>query len=88
MRFALDTGVADSIGLRREFMLAFPEGKLRRSKRPRPLSDDVFEHLISPTNMKLLSAQDPNDMGIEDIWFIQIRVGRRIGEVVDLASTA
>lgn len=84
MRFALDTGVADSIGLRREFMLAFPEGKLRHSKRPRPLSDDVFEHLISPTNMKLLSARDPNDMGIEDIWFIQIRVGRRIGEVVNL----
>uniref|UniRef100_UPI003F58F9C3 tyrosine-type recombinase/integrase n=1 Tax=Mycolicibacterium neoaurum TaxID=1795 RepID=UPI003F58F9C3 len=84
MRFALDSGVADSVGLRRGFMLAFPEGKQRHSKRPRPLSDDVFEHLISPTNMKLLAAQDPNDMGIGDIWFIQIRVGRRIGEVVNL----
>ena len=58
---------------RRDFMLAFPEGKMRHSKRPRPLSDDVFEHLISPTNMQLLAARDPNDLGIEDIWSIQIR---------------
>ncbi len=84
MRYALDSGLSDGIGLRRDFMLAFPEGKQRHSKRPRPLSDDVFEHLISPTNMKLLAAKDPNDLGIEDIWFIQIRVGRRIGEVVNL----
>jgi integrase len=84
MRYALDSGAADVIGLRREFMLAFPEGKTRYSKRPRPLSDDVFEHLISPANMKLLASRDPNDLGIEDIWFIQIRVGRRIGEVVNL----
>lgn len=84
MRYALDSGVADAIGLRRDFMLAFPEGKVQRSKRPRPLSDDVFEHLISPANMELLAARDPNDFGIEDIWFIQIRVGRRIGEVVNL----
>ncbi len=84
MRYALDSGIADAIGLRRDFMLAFPEGKQRHSKRPRPLSDDVFEHLISPANMKLLAARDPNDLGIEDIWFIQIRVGRRIGEVVNL----
>ncbi|GLP79748.1 tyrosine-type recombinase/integrase [Mycobacterium antarcticum] len=84
MRYALDSGIADTIGLRREFMLAFPEGKQRHSKQPRPLSDDVFEHLISPANMKLLAARDPNDLGIEDIWFIQIRVGRRIGEVVNL----
>lgn len=84
MRYALDSGVADAIGLRRDFMLAFPEGKLQHSKRPRPLSDDVFEHLISPANMKLLAARDPNNLGIEDIWFIQIRVGRRIGEVVNL----
>ncbi|MGV7445633.1 hypothetical protein PJH48_29050, partial [Mycobacterium kansasii] len=27
MRYALDSGVADAIGLRRDFMLAFPEGK-------------------------------------------------------------
>ena len=84
MRYALDSGIADTIGLRRDFMLAFPEGKQRHSKRPRPLSDDVFEHLISPANMKLLATRDPNDLGIEDIWFIQIRVGRRIGEVVNL----
>lgn len=84
MRYALDSGVAESVGLRRDFMLAFPEGKMRHSKRPRPLSDDVFEHLISSTNMQLLAARDPNDLGIEDIWFIQIRVGRRIGEVVNL----
>lgn len=84
MRYALDSGVADTIGLSRDFMLAFPEGKLQNPKRPRPLSDDVFEHLISPTNLKLLAATDPNNLGIEDIWFIQIRVGRRIGEVVNL----
>lgn len=84
MRFAMESGAAEAIGLGRDFMLAFPEGKMRHSKRPRPLSDDVFEHLISPTNMKLLAARDPNDLGIEDIWFIQIRVGRRIGEVVNL----
>ncbi|TXI54394.1 tyrosine-type recombinase/integrase [Mycolicibacterium mageritense] len=84
MRYALDSGIADAIGLPREFMLVFPEGKTRYSKRPRPLTDDVFEHLISPANMNLLAATDPNDLGIEDIWFIQIRVGRRIGEVVNL----
>lgn len=84
MRYALESGIADAIGLRREFMLVFPEGRTQYSKRPRPLSDDVFKHLISPANMKLLAARDLNDLGIEDIWFIQIRVGRRIGEVVNL----
>lgn len=84
MRYALESGIADAVGLRREFMLVFPEGKTQYSKRPRPLSDDVFEHLISPANMELLAASDLNDLGIEDIWFIQIRVGRRIGEVVNL----
>ncbi|WP_276761772.1 tyrosine-type recombinase/integrase [Mycolicibacter arupensis] len=84
MRFALESGVADTIGLPRDFMRVFPEGKTQYSKRPRPLSDDVFEHLISPANMKRLAAKDPNSLGIEDIWFIQIRVGRRIGEVVNL----
>ncbi|MEB3049044.1 tyrosine-type recombinase/integrase [Mycolicibacter sp. MYC123] len=84
MRYALESGIADVIGLRREFMLVFPEGRTQYSKRPRPLSDEVFKHLISPTNMKLLAAKDINDLGIEDIWFIQIRVGRRIGEVVNL----
>lgn len=84
MRYALESGVADAIGLPREFLLVFPEGKARHSRRPRPLTDDAFENLISPTNMKLLAARDPNDLGIEDIWFIQVRVGRRIGEVVNL----
>ena len=40
--------------------------------------------LSDPANIALLDARDPRDGGVADIWSIQVRCGRRIGEVVNL----
>ncbi len=40
--------------------------------------------LGDPADLALLAQRDPHDNGIADIWRIQLRRGRRIGEVVKL----
>jgi len=82
MRWALEEGTPT--GLPREFIVAIPAGETRASNNPRPFSDPVFRALGDPANIALLAARDPRDNGIADIWRIQLRCGRRIGEVVRL----
>jgi len=84
MRWAMDTGAADAVGLAREFIVAIPVGGAVSFKNPRPFSDPVLRELSDPANIRLLDARDPNDGGIADIWSIQVRCGRRINEVIRL----
>jgi integrase len=84
MRWGLERGATDAQGLPREFVVHFPPGGGVPSRRPRPLPDDVYSALVDPANCQLLNDQDRNDLGIADIWFIQVRCGRRIGEVIGL----
>jgi integrase len=84
MRWGLDRGASDTIGLNREFAVHFPPGGGVPARRPRPLADNVYRALTDPNNCQLLDDQDRGDLGIADIWFIQIRCGRRIGEVIGL----
>jgi integrase len=84
LRWALESGAAHPAGLPREFIVAFPFGGAPSSKNPRPFSDSVLAALSAPTNIALLDARDTRDGGVADIWSIQVRCGRRIGEVVNL----
>lgn len=84
MRWAMDTGTAEAIGLPREFMVAVPTGGAPSFKNPRPFSDDVLRALTDPANIASLADLDPNDGGLADIWSIQVKCGRRISEVITL----
>jgi integrase len=82
MRWALEQGRPGAPP--RDFLVAFPPGQARTRRNPRPFSDDVLRALGDPANLALLARRDPRDNGIADIWRIQLRCGRRIGEVVRL----
>jgi integrase len=82
MRWALEEG--SPAGLPREFITAIPAGQATFRRNPRPFSDPVLQALGDPANIALLAGRDPRDNGIADIWRIQLRCGRRIGEVVKL----
>jgi integrase len=85
LRGMLETGAAQQLDLNRAFILQFPRSVNPPTKHgPRPLEDDEYDLLADPASAAILSAQDPNDIGVEDIWFIQQRAGRRITEVVQV----
>ena len=84
LRWALESGAAATAQLPREFVVAIPFGRSPSSKNPRPFSDPVLATLSDPANIALLDGWDPHDGGLADIWSIQVRCGRRIGEVVKL----
>ena len=68
----------------REFITALPAGETKTRRNPRPFSDPVLQALGDPASIALLAGRDPHDNGVADIWRIQLRCGRRIGEVVRL----
>ena len=82
MRWSLEHDRPD--GPPREFIVAFPAGQAKARRNPRPFSDPVLQVLGDPANLALLAGRDPNDNGVADIWRVQLRCGRRIGEVVNL----
>jgi len=84
MRHAMDSGAAATAQLQREFIVTLPFGGALSHRNPRPFSDPVLRELSDPANIKLLDKRDPHDGGFADIWSIQVRCGRRIGEVVKL----
>lgn len=84
MRWAMDSGAATKVGLPREFIVAIPFGGAASFKNPRPFTDSVLRELSDPANIALLAEMDGRDIGLADIWSIQVRCGRRIGEVVKL----
>ncbi len=84
MRWALDTGVAEAIRLPRAFIVSIPRGGTVLHRNPRPFSDEVLREVSDPANIALLDAMDPHDVGLADVWSIQVRCGRRIGEILGL----
>lgn len=84
MRWAMESGAATAAGLGRQFIVAIPYGGAVSFKNPRPFTDPVLRELSDPANIALLDGMDPHDNGLADMWSIQVRCGRRMGEVVKL----
>ena len=84
LRDALDTGVADQLGLDREFITALPTaGATTGRTARRPFPDEVAQALAAEANLAELAATyDLNDNGARDIWETTVTTGRRIGEVI------
>ncbi len=84
LRDALDTGVADKLGLDREFITALPTaGATTGRTARRPFPDEVAQALAAEANLAELAATyDLNDNGARDIWETTVTTGRRIGEVI------
>jgi integrase len=85
LRDALESGAADRIGLRREFITAIPTagGSPLRARRPFP--DDVARALADETNLaRLAEVYDPHDQGLRDAWEAIVVTGRRVSEILRL----
>jgi integrase len=85
LRGAMDSGEAERLGLRREFITAIPAagGTPRRARRPFP--DEVARALADEGNLTRLAADhDPDDQGMRDIWETIVCTGRRVSEVLRL----
>jgi integrase len=85
LRGAMDSGAAEHLGLRREFITAIPAagGTPRRARRPFP--DEVARALADEANLARLAADhDPDDQGMRDIWETIVSTGRRVNEVLRL----
>ncbi|MGH3122259.1 MAG: tyrosine-type recombinase/integrase [Streptosporangiaceae bacterium] len=85
LRGAMDTGAAERLGLRREFITAVPAagGTPRRARRPFP--DEVARALADDVNLARLAADhDPDDQGMRDIWETLVSTGRRVNEILRL----
>ncbi|WP_308165546.1 site-specific integrase [Nocardia noduli] len=67
------------------FILSLPRFPAAKKKpRPRPLSYDDFQMMVSPDNLRALDALDNDDIGCSDIWLTQAFQGGRIGETINL----
>lgn len=85
MRWALDEGHAERLGLPVDFITAFPYGNIRPASPRQPFSDDVARALVDKQNRCQLAADhDANDVGIRDIWEAMVFTGRRSCEIVGL----
>ncbi|GAA4727369.1 hypothetical protein Prum_068790 [Phytohabitans rumicis] len=85
MRDALDSGVADRLGLDRQFLTGLPAGEGLPVRARRPFPDEVARALADETNLgRLAEHHDPADHGLRDIWETLITTGRRIGEVLEV----
>ena len=86
LRDAMDSGTADRIGLRREFIVTVPTaGAATGRTARRPFPDDVARALADEGNLRhLAEIHDPVDRGLRDIWETTVITGRRIGEVLHL----
>ena len=85
LREAMDSGAAECLGLRREFITAIPAagGTPRRARRPFP--DEVARALAEEANLTRLAADhDPDDQGMRDIWETILSTGRRVNEILQL----
>jgi hypothetical protein len=85
LRWALDAGDADRIGLDRGFIVALPHGGGMIHRTRAPFTDEAARALASEANLSRLAAGfDPLDRGIRDIWEIIVTTGRRCSEVTEL----
>jgi integrase len=85
LRDAMDSGVAERLGLGREFITAIPSARHRRSQARRPFPDEVARALADEANLARFAAgYDPEDQGMRDIWETIVCTGRRVSEVIRL----
>lgn len=85
MRFALDTGRAEELGLSRKFIVALPTGRTPTQKARRPFPDPVARALADQANLQMLADRyDPNNHGLRDAWEALVFTGRRANEVLQL----
>ncbi|MFE6380577.1 tyrosine-type recombinase/integrase [Streptomyces roseolus] len=85
LRWALDTGLAEEIGLSRKFIVALPNSGAQRERARRPFPDPVARALADQGNLQVLADRyDPNDRGLRDAWETLVFTGRRCNEVLKL----
>lgn len=84
LRDAMDNGVAERLGLDREFITAIPTaGATTGRTARRPFPDEVARALADEANLaRLAESHDVNDSGMRDVWEATVITGRRIGEVL------
>ncbi|AEV81195.1 Transposase B [Actinoplanes sp. SE50] len=86
MRWALERGETDRIGLNRDFVVAFPSMGTGTHRTRSPFTDDVAQALAAEDNLRRFAdVHDPADRGLRDIWEIIIVTGRRASEVIKLS---
>jgi site-specific recombinase XerD len=82
---ALESGLADAIGLDRAFITALPPGGAPVKRSRSPFSDEMARALASEDNLRRLAqAHDPNDRGLRDVWEAIVYTGRRCSEILGL----
>ena len=85
LRDAMDSGVAETLGLGRQFITAIPATRHQRSRARRPFPDEVARALADEANLARFAAcYDPEDQGMRDIWETIVCTGRRVSEVIRL----
>lgn len=84
LRWALDSGAAEKMGLPREFITAMPAAGATPTRKRSPFPDQVARALADQANLQRLAALDPNDLGLRDIWEAIVVTGRRVSEVLQL----
>ena len=85
LRWALDCGAAEQIGLSREFITAMPAAGPTPVRKRSPFPDEVARALADEAGLaRLAEVYDPSDFGLRDIWETIIVTGRRVSEVLQL----
>jgi integrase len=85
LRYALESGEADRLGLDRAFIVAAPPGGNAAGRTRSPFTDEIALALADETNLRRLAdTYDPRDRGLRDIWETIIATGRRCNEVIKL----
>ncbi|MEU4828807.1 tyrosine-type recombinase/integrase [Actinomadura sp. NPDC023710] len=84
MRWTLESGDAERLGLPREFIMAFPASGRVPYRIRSPFTDETARTLVKEGNLQQLAGLDANDRGARDIWETIVATGRRCGEVVNL----
>ena len=85
MRWALDEGHTEKLGLTRVFIVAFPQGEVVKARIRNPFTDDVAKAVADEANLSLLERKwDQHDRGLRTIWETIVFTGRRVGEVLNL----
>jgi integrase len=82
LRWAMETGRTEELGLDREFITEMPVAGGAPMRPRRPFPDEVARALADEGNLARLAEEyDPEDQGLRDIWETIVITGRRVGEV-------
>ena len=85
MRWALDEGHSERLGLTRAFVVAFPIAHVVPARIRNPFTDEVAKAVSDETNLALLHEKwDKPDRGLRDVWETIVVTGRRGSEILNL----